>query len=119
MKTNTLLSIVLLLACAIPGLAGHSGKKKVQTHEPSPLEIYTHDAAQQAQEQPPTEGSLWTPLSQFADLGRDLKASQVNDLVTILVSEQASAVSTGATQTSRNSSVATSVTGLATLEFRE
>jgi len=104
--------LVLLLALAIPGFAARADKKKVPTHEPSPLEIYTQEAAQQAQEQPPTAGSLWTPLAQFADLGRDLKASQVNDLVTILVSEQASAVSTGATQTSRDSSVATSITGL-------
>jgi len=42
-----------------------------------------------------------------------VRAFQVNDLVTIAVNEQASAVATGATQTSRVSSVDASVTALA------
>jgi flagellar L-ring protein precursor FlgH len=51
----------------------------------------------------------------MGDLARDLKASHVDDVVTIIVAEQASAVSTGATQTSRKSSVNSSITALAGL----
>lgn len=49
----------------------------------------------------------------MGDLGRDLKASRVDDVVTIVVSEQASAVSTGAVQTSRKSSTNSSIVALA------
>ena len=111
MKTNILLSIALLLVDTVAGTSALQ-KKNTQAKAPSPLDVYVHDAAQQEQEQPATTGSLWTPLSQFADLGRDLKASQVNDIVTIVVSEQASAVSSGASQSSRTSSLAASITGL-------
>ncbi len=45
----------------------------------------------------------------MADGFRDVRASQVYDLVTILVSDKASAVSTGATNTTRKSSVKASV----------
>jgi len=112
MKNNPPIALALLLACASNGAAIQLKKKTSQPKEPSALETYAHDAAEQAQQQPPTPGSLWTPVAQFTDLGRDLKASQVNDLVTIIVSEQASAVSTGASQSSRTSSLASSITGL-------
>ena len=111
MKINVLVSIVLFLAGAVTGHA--ADKKKPPVKAPSPLDVYARDAAQQAQAQPPTEGSVWTPAAQFADLGRDLIASRVNDLVTIVVSEQASAVSTGASETSRTSSLSTSISALA------
>ena len=57
-------------------------------------------------------GSLWLPTSRLTDLHADVRATQMNDLVTIVVSEQASAVATGATKTSRVSSVNASVTSL-------
>jgi len=44
---------------------------------------------------------------------RDVRASQVDDVLTIVVAEQASAVVTGATQTKRVSSTANSITALA------
>src|ERR1035438_8657581 len=113
MKLNVLLSTALLFATAVANPAA-GARKNPQTKEAraSPLDIYVREAAQQAHQQPPTEGSVWTPVAQFADLGRDLIASRVNDLVTIVVSEQASAVSTGASETSRTSTLNTSITGL-------
>jgi flagellar L-ring protein FlgH len=88
-------------------------KKKVV--EPSALDKYIQDALRNAAPTPiqASAGSLWTPASRLTDLGSDLRAIQVNDLVTIIVAEQASAVATGATQTSRKSSVQSSVTSLA------
>ena len=55
-------------------------------------------------------GSLYTPGGRLADSVRDVRASVVNDIVTIVVSESLSAVSTGATQTSRKSSAVSQVT---------
>jgi flagellar L-ring protein precursor FlgH len=57
-------------------------------------------------------GSLWSPSSRLADLGRDVRASKLDDLVTIVVAENASAVSTGQTKTSRSSSASSSITSL-------
>lgn len=119
MKMNRFCCLVLFaiaFAIGVKTAAAESKKKKAAPPAPSPLELYEHQAAELAQQQPPTPGSIWTPVSQFADLGRDLKASRVNDLVTIIVSEQASAVSSGASETSRTSSLAASVTGLVGLK---
>jgi flagellar L-ring protein precursor FlgH len=82
--------------------------------EPSALERYideatrTHAAAGVA-----SPGSLWSQGSGFSNLASDLRASQVNDTVTVLVSERASAVSTGTTKSARSSSADASVTSLA------
>jgi len=47
------------------------------------------------------------------ELGADVRAAQVDDLVTIVVNEQASAVSTGTTKTSRASSANASINSIA------
>jgi flagellar L-ring protein precursor FlgH len=49
----------------------------------------------------------------MSDLASDVLASRVDDVVTIVVAEQASAVSTGATKTSRVSSTVNSINALA------
>lgn len=58
---------------------------------------------------PPTPGSTWRAGGPFADVARDLRASQVDDMVTILVAENASAVAKGNTKTSRTSSANSSI----------
>ena len=114
MKLCVLLSLTLLATTAIPAAAAQS-KKKDQTKapQPTPLDAYIRDAAKQAQQQTSTEGSVWSPTAQFADLGRDFIASRVNDLVTIVVTEQASAVTTGASQTARSSAASLTIPQLA------
>jgi flagellar L-ring protein FlgH len=52
----------------------------------------------------PTPGSLYSSNGQLANVARDLRAFQVDDLVTVLVSDRASAISKGSTSASRNSS---------------
>jgi flagellar L-ring protein FlgH len=60
-----------------------------------------------------TPGSLYFSNGRLADSVRDVRASQVYDLVTIVVLDNSSAVSTGVTNTARKSSVSASVTSLA------
>jgi len=60
----------------------------------------------------PSAGSLWSSASRLTDVGSDVRAAQVDDLVTIVVNESASAVATGATQTSRASSATNAITSL-------
>lgn len=58
-------------------------------------------------------GSLFDPGGRFSDATRDFRASQVGDLITIVVSEQTSAVATGGTNSSRKSAANSSVASLA------
>ena len=58
-------------------------------------------------------GSLYAPSGMLADSTRDLRASQLNDIVTIVVNENASAVASGVTNTARKSSAKNNITSLA------
>ncbi len=102
---------VLLLAC--PGaMAGKIKFKKPA--EPSALDKYLQDALKQsAPPVQPSAGSLWSPSSRLTDVASDVRAVQVDDLVTIVVNEQASAVATGATKTARSSAAQSQIAALA------
>jgi flagellar L-ring protein FlgH len=106
------LTILFLIADVCFGSV-FSHKKKPPT--PTALDEYVRAAETRSttEESGRTPGSTWLNSSLMGDLGRDLKASRVDDVVTILVSEQASAVSTGAVQTSRKSSTNSSIVALA------
>jgi flagellar L-ring protein precursor FlgH len=102
---------VLMLA----SLAGAATKKPAPPPA-SPLDRYVHDAdARSAAASSASAGSIWRPDSRLADFARDVRASQVDDLLTIVVAEQASAVTSGATKTQRTSSVKSNVTAVAGL----
>ena len=58
---------------------------------------------------PAVPGAIWTPGSRLADAARDLRASQLDDMLTIQVVENASAVAKGTTKTQRASSAKASV----------
>ena len=60
----------------------------------------------------PSVGSLYTSQSYFADLARDPRASRVGDLLTVIVAENASALTSGATSQSRNSDTDASIGSL-------
>jgi flagellar L-ring protein precursor FlgH len=55
---------------------------------------------------------LWSPSALLSDLARDLRASRVDDLVTIQVTERADASSTGDTKSSRQSGVKSNVAAM-------
>jgi flagellar L-ring protein FlgH len=58
-------------------------------------------------------GSLYVAGGRLADFTRDLRATQVDDIITIVVSESLSAVSSGVTNTSRKSSATSNIAALA------
>ncbi len=108
----------LACVCLIPSLALAiwPNKKKAKPPEPSPLDRYIEEAlarGQTPQQSGPSAGSLWSPSSRLTDLGSDVRAALVDDSVTILVAEKASAVTAGTTKTSRQSDVKSSIGGLA------
>jgi flagellar L-ring protein precursor FlgH len=102
---------VLLLAVAASPAVSKKMKAPKQP-APTPLEVYVRDAEERGQSDFRLPGSIWAPGAPLGGLARDPKAGQVDDLVTIVVAENASAVSTGATKTQRQSSSGYSVTSL-------
>jgi flagellar L-ring protein FlgH len=107
------------LLALIIGMTLHGGvlpgKKKAKTAEPSLLDQYVKSAsdsdAQAASESLP--GAIWGSSSRLNDLARDLRASQVNDVVTVIVTESVNAVAGGGSSTQRSSSANSSLTKLA------
>jgi flagellar L-ring protein FlgH len=121
--------LALLLAGALAGSLGATGlpgqkafEKLFKKKEPAktPLDLYIeeankHAAASNSLAAATNPGSLLAfsgPIL-LGDLATDVRARGVDDMVTIIVNESASAVSTGATKTSRASSATSSVTQLA------
>ncbi len=114
------IAMAAMLVCTAASLlssaaAAPRNKKKDQPKSPSALDRYIEQASQPeiANIQTTPTGSLWSPSAWFSDLAADQRARRVDDIVTIVVNESASAVSTGVTQTSRKSSAQNTITALA------
>jgi flagellar L-ring protein FlgH len=104
----------LLICCLLLAGAALAARKKPAPKVESALDTFVSDAEARATESSATSpGSIWNPSSRLADAARDLRASQVDDLLTIRVAEQASAVTSGTTKTQRTSSTANSIAALA------
>lgn len=88
-----------------------AAKKPKNQPELSPLDLTLEQiaAAQGAEHQSLQPGSVWTPTALFSDLSSDLRARRVGDIVTIMVQEKASAVSSGTVKTQRNSNLKSSI----------
>ena len=101
--------------CAVAFLATPVFAKKRAPVEQTPsLDQYVMEANKRShQSGNTTPGSLYTTTGRLADGFRDVRASQVYDLVTIVVSDKASAVSTGGTNTARKSNAKATVNALA------
>jgi flagellar L-ring protein precursor FlgH len=106
---------LLLVWAALCAAASPKNKKKETPPEPTPLDKYISDAYRdyKAPESAPPPGSTWSQNALFSNLGLDLKASRVDDLVTVVVSETFSAVATGDVKTQRQSTAKSNVAQLA------
>ena len=104
-KLSVLVQVLFLLSAAMAA----KDKPKAKAVELSPLDQYLKDAlSRPGQASQATPGSLWTPSALLADMARDSRANRVDDQVTILVSINTSASSTGNTKTSRASALSAS-----------
>jgi len=106
MRTQT--AACLLAAIAAVTLTAPAKEKDRR----SAIERYIEDAESRAAKQYGNRGSLYTPVGLLGDSVRDLRASQVDDIVTIVVADRAAAVSRGGTSTGRKSSARSSITSL-------
>jgi flagellar L-ring protein precursor FlgH len=105
---------VIALALVIAGLAAGTAKKKKEP-EPSLLDQYIRAASEHkvAEMDNTSPGSAWSPAARLTDLGRDLRASQVDDVLTVIVDENVNAVASGASSSARASSANASINALA------
>ncbi len=101
---------MLLTGIGLGAKAPPKPKEPVKTALEQYMEQAHQTALAAAAENP---GSLLAGPVSFIDLSADLRARNVNDIVTIVVNEQASAVSTGLTKTQRSSSLNAGVTSAA------
>jgi flagellar L-ring protein precursor FlgH len=103
----------LLLAALSGVLMSADTKTKPPAPPQTPLDKYVAESeARRAESLATTPGSIWIVGSRLADAARDVRASQTDDMVTIVVAEAASAVTSGATATSRKSSTANAIASL-------
>src|SRR5512140_1397825 len=94
-----------LLAAAMPCLAATKKTRLANT----PLDQYVREAQTRAGGGERTPGAIWSSASPMADLGRDPRARFVDDTITVLVVERASASARGSVKTQRKSSLNASV----------
>jgi len=109
------LMIAILLCSTVAWAQKEDKKKKAAVKPPSALDKYIQEASvpQVSNGQVPDNGSIWSPAARFSNLSADLRARNVDDVVTIVVQESASAVTTGQSKTSRASGAQAAITSLA------
>jgi len=99
----------LLLTAAFAMVSQADAEKSGKKLEESPLDRYVREANESSPASERTAGSIWSPGAPFTDLGRDLRARFVNDTVTVLVVERASASAKGSVKSERKSGLKASV----------
>ena len=85
---------------------------KAADQQPTPLDRYIEDARRAGELTRPAGTSLYHPDGPLAEMARDSRARLPHDVVTIVVAEQATALSRGSTTSARTSNAKSSVTGL-------
>jgi flagellar L-ring protein precursor FlgH len=117
MKRLVLFSLSACIACTVSlapvDAASTSKKKSTKAPAPTLLEQYLNSAAATAEKDESLPGAIWSPGSRLEELGRDLRASHVDDVVTIVVTESINAVASGVSTTERASSASQSISQLA------
>jgi flagellar L-ring protein precursor FlgH len=84
-----------------------------RSREPAESAIDRLIRESQAVQAASTPGSLWSPNAGLTDLAADLRPRRVNDLVTIVVRDRASAIARGTVRSNRASSARASINSIA------
>jgi flagellar L-ring protein precursor FlgH len=106
-------AFILLFAASLTFASIFPHKKtKEQKQQESAVDQYVNAAESRATTEgaATSPGSTWAAYSVMTDLTHDPRASRVDDVVTVIVAESASAVTAGGTQTARKSSATASAT---------
>jgi flagellar L-ring protein FlgH len=108
--------ILFVLVSSLLLAGDDNGKKKKQPNQPqlSALDKYIQEAMHSTDSiKPESPGSLWIASSTLGDLASDVRSRNINDLVSIQVVENISAVSSGQLASNRASSLSANITQLA------
>lgn len=116
MRSVVLSSLLLISTLCVPLPAAKNPLKGLgkKNSEPSALDKLIEES-KAVPPAPSSPGSLYSADGRLADMARDFRAYQVNDLVTVVISDRVSAVATGTTSTDRKSSANATVGALAGL----
>ena len=104
LSSRVLLAIPTIFALLAPAVSAQKSQDSLRRHIEESLTATRHGKY--------SKGSLYTDKSYLSELGRDPKAAVVGDLVTIRVVEQASALTTGGSSSSRSSEANNSIGSL-------
>jgi flagellar L-ring protein FlgH len=109
-----LIQIAAVLLTLAP-LSARNKKPPKHSSQVSPIDRYIAEAEQRSRTSraASSPGSLYSAGGRLGDAFRDMRANQVDDIVTVLVSDKASAVSSGTTNTSRKSTATANIASLA------
>ncbi len=108
----------MLLAMAVSfsaaeGLAKVQKGKVVRVSTPSPIDKILEELNEHPPKQQFSLGSAYDPTGRFSNVSRDLRAANMNDFVTVVISDHSSASSSGTTSAKRKSQANASVTAFA------
>jgi flagellar L-ring protein precursor FlgH len=107
---------LVLAGLALGVIPADAGWRKNSPPPQSQIERYIEEATARAATSPgsgASPGSLYGAGGRLGDMFRDQRAYQLDDLVTIIVSDQASAVASGVTNSSRKANKSAAITALA------
>ena len=112
------LQICLIVTLAFSLARGEGWAKSQKTNQqtppaPSPIDKILADLRAHPQKQPLSPGSTYDPAGRLSDVSRDLRAANLNDFVTVVISDHSSASSSGTTSSKRKSEAAASISALA------
>ena len=110
--------LVVILALFVAAVDARAKSQKINTQRssnPSSIDRILEDLRAHPQRQALSPGSTYDPTGRLADVSRDLRAANLNDFVTVIISDHSSASSSGTTSTKRKSQANASIPALAGL----
>lgn len=110
--SRSLVFCLFVVASGTPGLSAKAPKKKTPTPTEESRAKWMDDLQSLEAQKAITPGSLYAESGRYSDLARDFRASHKGDLITIVVSDQSTAVSRGATTSNRKGSASAQVSSL-------
>jgi flagellar L-ring protein FlgH len=110
------ISLIATLAFCLACAGGWAKSQKTNPQSPpapSPIDKILADLRAHPQRQPLSPGSSYDPTGRLSDVSRDLRAANLNDFVTVVISDHSSASSSGTTSAKRKSQADASISALA------
>lgn len=106
--------VVALIAILVCSPLSGGQRNRAKSAQPSPLDALVAELESARRTSPAgSPGSLYEAGGRLADLARDQRAAQLHDIVTIVVSDRASALSRGSTTATRKSEASGGIAALA------